>query len=97
MAKTAMLPDGGCRVIFDANDVIDIVEEYAGKDVAEAIRSEFKYIDAIRKESEELACDNDELIEDIHQLESENEGLKNELRYIRDLAADIYNRANDRL
>ena len=38
MAQTVYLPDGKCTTVFDDNGVLDIVQEYAGKDIRDRIK-----------------------------------------------------------
>lgn len=61
MEQTVYLPDGEHRVISSDDDVLDIVQEYAGKNIRDCIDSIIREHDVDRSELDRLENDVDDL------------------------------------
>ena len=54
MANTVYMLDGKCKVIFCDDDVLDIVQEYAGKGIRDLIEEIIRMNDAKQSELDDL-------------------------------------------
>ena len=71
MAQTVYLPDGKCTTVFDDNGVLDIVQEYAGKDIRDRIKGIVHERDEMRGNLDMLEDD----VEDLKQQADEYNGI----------------------
>lgn len=79
MAQTVYLPDGKCTTVFDDNGVLDIVQEYAGKDIRDRIKGIVHERDEMRGNLDMLEDD----VEDLKQQADEYNGI------LHDCAEDV--------
>lgn len=75
MAQTVYLPDGKCTTVFDDNGVLDIVQEYAGKDIRDRIKGIVHERDEMRVNLDMLEDD----VEDLKQQADEYNGTLHEI------------------
>lgn len=75
MAQTVYLPDGKCTTVFDDNGVLDIVQEYAGKDIRDRIKGIVHERDEIRGNLDRLEDD----VDDLEQQADEYNGILHEI------------------
>ena len=75
MAQTVYLPDGKCTTVFDDNGVLDIVQEYAGKDIRDHIKGIVHERDEIRVILDGLEDD----VDNLKQQEDEYNGILHEI------------------
>ena len=64
MVQTVYLPDGKCMTEFGYSGVMDIVKEYAGKDIRD-------YIDDIVRDRDEISGKLDMIEDDVDDLEQQ--------------------------